>query len=89
MVDAEIDTVVVHFLRSFFHPDSVVSEESGGRPQGRVWWVDPHDGTKDFLNGHRSTSISVGLVDDDRVIKGFVHIPIPFQLPTYSWRERP
>ena len=41
----------------------------------RVWIVDPIDGTRDFVNGGKEWSISIGLVEDGRAILGGVAAP--------------
>ncbi len=40
-----------------------------------VWIVDPIDGTRAFMNGHRDWSVAIGLFAEHRVIAGVVHAP--------------
>ncbi|APR83220.1 Inositol-1-monophosphatase [Minicystis rosea] len=57
----------------------VVGEEhSSGTTQqraGLVWYVDPLDGTTNFVHGHPFWCVSVGLCEDDRPIAGAVVAP--------------
>jgi fructose-1,6-bisphosphatase/inositol monophosphatase family enzyme len=76
-VDDEIDHLVATTLSRLYPLDGIVSEEGGSKEgsSGRIWWVDPHDGTKNFLKGHRETSVSIGLVDNGQPVVGVVYLP--------------
>lgn len=54
--------------------DPVVREESGGElpDRGRVWLVDPIDGTTNFIRGFPWMSVSVALWIDDKPAVGVV-----------------
>jgi 3'(2'), 5'-bisphosphate nucleotidase len=56
----------------------VVTEEShtGDAPDhGWVWWVDPLDGTRDFIAGRDDYAVQIGLVHDGVPVLGVVHQP--------------
>ncbi len=76
-VDDEIDALLSEQLKRAFPEDTVLSEEGGLRAgkSNRFFWVDPHDGTRDFLLGRRETSISIALFVKDRPVLGVVHAP--------------
>ncbi len=78
-IDAEICALLVDGLAASFPADAIRSEELPPRPgsSGRAWVIDPHDGTRHFLRGSRDTSISVGLVEGDRLVLGVVCAPNP------------
>lgn len=42
---------------------------------GRVWYVDPLDGTTNFVHGHPFWCVSIGLMEDDVPIAGAVVAP--------------
>ncbi len=69
---------MVALLSAAFPEDTVISEELPARPggSGRVWHVDPHDGTHHFLQGARDTSISIGLAVGDALPLGVVYAPL-------------
>jgi myo-inositol-1(or 4)-monophosphatase len=46
-----------------------------GRP-GLVWYVDPIDGTTNFVHGHPFWCVAVGLMENDRPIAGAVVAPM-------------
>ncbi len=60
-------------------PFPVVGEEAGGqRAAGNdapTWYVDPLDGTTNFVHGHPFWCVSVGLVAGDRPLLGVVVAP--------------
>lgn len=76
-IDDEIDLYLRKTLNRAFPQDSIWSEECGmlEGSSGRCFWIDPHDGTKDFLLGHRETSISIALIEDNHFCLGVVHAP--------------
>src|SRR5262249_55605174 len=58
----------------------VIGEErSGGDdkgPRGLVWYVDPLDGTTNFVHGHPMFCVSIGLMLDDEPAAGAVVAPV-------------
>ena len=57
-----------------------LSEETADGPErlrrGRVWVVDPIDGTNSFVAGRPEFAICIGLVDAGRAVVGVVHNPV-------------
>lgn len=52
------------------------SEEASTRARdGRVFWVDPLDGTTNFVHGHPFFCVSIGLAEDDRPVAGAIVAP--------------
>ncbi len=51
-------------------------EESGGTKSALGWYVDPLDGTANFLHGLDAVGVSIGLVRDGRPVVGVVHAPL-------------
>jgi 3'(2'), 5'-bisphosphate nucleotidase len=77
--DLAVESAIVAALRAEFPADAILAEESAGasnwREHGRVWMIDPVDGTKDFAGGDSSWAIHVGLVIDGQPALGIVHEP--------------
>jgi myo-inositol-1(or 4)-monophosphatase len=79
----EADYLVDRFLRDrlegLFPEAAWLSEESEDTAarldNNLVLVVDPIDGTRGFLNGHRTWAISIALVQDGRPLIGVVHAP--------------
>ena len=63
--DQLANTLIVKGLMTAFPDDHVVAEESPlpleAQTTGRVWYVDPLDGTKEFISRNGEFSIMIGL----------------------------
>jgi myo-inositol-1(or 4)-monophosphatase len=76
--DKRSEKMVVDRLAAAFPHDSIVAEEGtsvereGG---GRVWYVDPLDGTTNFAHGFPLFSVSLGLTVNRRPVLGVVEAP--------------
>lgn len=79
-VDRELDRFLVDQLRARFPDDAVVGEESvelrddrGGAR--RIWFVDPIDGTTNYVLGIAEFTVLVGLAEAGRPVLGVVVDP--------------
>ena len=82
--DRDADRLVVARIRSAFPEDAIVSEEGGavdGR-SGRTWYIDPLDGTINYLYGIPHWSVSVACADGKGALAGAVFDPIRDELFT-------
>ena len=68
--------------------DGLVGEEGSARPGERTWFIDPVDGTYNFLSGIPYWCSAVGLVDADGPVLGAVFYPAQDQL-WIGGRDRP
>lgn len=75
---------IVEQLRTVFPEDGVVAEESPDRTdammRGRVWYVDPLDGTKEFIAKNGEFSVMLGLAIDGMATLGVVYQPVMHKL---------
>ncbi len=77
-VDLALERMIVGRLREAFPEWAVVSEEGTARDrvQGRpCWYVDPLDGTTNFVHGHPFYAVSIGGWIDGRPLAGVVYAP--------------
>ncbi|HEY5952344.1 MAG TPA: inositol monophosphatase family protein, partial [Kofleriaceae bacterium] len=81
LADKAASELIVAGLAARFS-DPIVSEElemAEGILQstiaGRLWLVDPIDGTKDFIRGADGFSVMIGLLRAGRPVLGVVHQP--------------
>jgi 3'(2'), 5'-bisphosphate nucleotidase len=79
--DREASELIVETLGRAFPGDLLVSEEApeqAARLPGteRVWFVDPLDGTKDFIRGHDGFAVMISLCVGGRPRVGVVHQPV-------------
>ena len=77
--DQEANALIVDELHTHFPQDSIVAEESPlpskSLTTGRVWYVDPLDGTKEFIARNGEFSIMIGLTIDAHTKLGVVYWP--------------
>lgn len=78
--DRAANAHIVGRLREAFPDDAVIAEESAGSAAaltrgGRLWLVDPMDGTREFLTHTNEFAVMIGLVIDERPVLGVVNNP--------------
>lgn len=79
--DRRSEALIVARLAAAFPDDTVVGEEGsevgarGRHGGGRVWYVDPLDGTTNFSHGFPLFSVSIGLAVAGRAMLGVVEAP--------------
>lgn len=80
--DREVQAHVVAALRRRYPSDGVIGEEDeSGRgitaevpdPAGRVWVIDPIDGTNNFIAGFGHFAVCIGLLEQGMPVLGVVH----------------
>ena len=75
--DQSSEAVVLSVIAEHRANDAVLAEESGGTiPDGRLWIVDPLDGTVNFVHGIPQIAVSVALWDGDRPLVGVIYDPL-------------
>jgi 3'(2'), 5'-bisphosphate nucleotidase len=77
--DHAASDLIVTALAAAFPDDAIVCEETPDDPRrlqaSRVWFVDPIDGTKDFIRGRDGFTVMIGLCVDGHPGLGVVHQP--------------
>src|SRR5262249_28264935 len=78
--DREASELIVAGLGAAFPGDIVISEEAPDDPRRqepgrRVWFVDPLDGTRDFIRGRHGFAVMIGLCEVGRPTAGVVYQP--------------
>lgn len=89
--DHAAEDLVVNRLRTARPADGLVGEEGTNVPSdgtGRTWYIDPVDGTYNFLSGLQSWCSALALADDEGVVLGAVHHPSADEL-WIGGRNRP
>ena len=73
-----------HIFR--MHPDStIVGEEGGKRGQGVIrWYVDPIDGTNNFVSGLPFFCVSIAAAEDRQMLAGVIYDPVRHEMMTAS-----
>ena len=76
--DRQAELIIIEALHGAFPGHGIVSEESPPRP-GRsdyLWYVDPLDGTTNFVHGYPHCAVSVALEHQGALVLGLVHDPL-------------
>jgi myo-inositol-1(or 4)-monophosphatase len=85
-VDHLSEALILDAIRATFPGDALLAEETGEHDGGaaghtatsgvgRVWVVDPLDGTINYANGIPFFCVAIALVEDGRPVMGVVHDP--------------
>lgn len=79
-VDKELDEFINACLRKKYPSDEVISEESFSKESvikraGRVWFVDPIDGTSAIVQGRNDFVVMIGLAIDGEPRLGVIYQP--------------
>jgi myo-inositol-1(or 4)-monophosphatase len=79
----EIDAEAESLIREMLTVGTVVGEESGTSGSGDIrWYVDPIDGTYNFVRGVPLFAVSIGVQIGERIIGGAVYDPVRDELFT-------
>ena len=85
--DREIEQFLRRGILEAFPQDAIVGEEypavSGGT-EGCVWYLDPIDGTTNFVSQHRNYAVSVGCWRGNEPLFGLV---LDVERPALYWAE--
>lgn len=73
--DHAAEALIVSRLTELRPDDGLVGEEGAARPGERTWYIDPVDGTYNFLSGLPYWCSAVGLADADGPVLGSVYFP--------------
>jgi myo-inositol-1(or 4)-monophosphatase len=76
--DRKAEAILVDVLSKARPGYGFVLEESGtidGTDKSHTWFIDPLDGTTNFLHGLPIFAISIALAREDQVVAGLVHNP--------------
>lgn len=82
--DTRANAYIVRELQKAFPGDGIVAEESSDRADalagGRCWYVDPVDGTKEFVARNGEFAVMLGLAVEGVAMLGVVYQPVTDKL---------
>jgi 3'(2'), 5'-bisphosphate nucleotidase len=81
LADERAEAIIIAALAAGAPDIPVIAEEQtaahgAAPPPARFWLVDPLDGTREFINRNGEFTVNIGLVEGQRVVLGFVHLPV-------------
>lgn len=80
-VDRALDEKLLAGFRALFPEDGIVTEENRATvrqlqtPHRRLWFIDPIDGTDDFIHGRANYAVMVGALLDGQPQAGWIYAP--------------
>jgi len=76
-VDRSSERAIIGYLKKRFPDHALIAEESPEPPKGArcEWYIDPLDGTTNFIHGVPVYAVSVGLRIDGKMAVGAVYDP--------------
>jgi 3'(2'), 5'-bisphosphate nucleotidase len=84
LADQRANALIVEGLRRAFPNDGVVAEESEDNSDAprfrRCWFVDPVDGTAEFVDRNGMFAVHIGLAIEGKAVVGVVYGPVPNKL---------
>ena len=76
-VDKETEAFLVGKIRQYYPDDQILGEEGLGdevtSAKGRVWIIDPIDGTLNFVKQQENFCIMIGIFEDEKPLLGFIY----------------
>lgn len=76
-VDKETEAFLVEKIRKFYPEDKILGEEGLGdtltSSKGRIWIIDPIDGTLNFVKQQENFCIMIGIFEDNEPTLGFIY----------------
>lgn len=75
--DEYIENAILNKIMEVFRNDAIVSEISGrlGGDGEFTWYIDPVDGTRNFIHGVPMYTISAGIAFRGEPVAGIIHVP--------------
>jgi len=86
--DREAEKIIRGILQKAFPAHQLCGEEYGWDPKAKAdfrWWIDPVDGTRQFIRGIPFWSTLVALEHRGEVVAGVIHLPA-FNLTLWAAR---
>ncbi len=89
-VDKTAEAKIVSALKNLLPESGFVAEEgtADSNNEKYTWFVDPLDGTTNFIHGIFPHSVSIGLAEDNKMVLGVVY-EIGADELFYAWKNSP
>lgn len=85
-VDKTAEGMLVDRLQKLLPSAGILAEEGTRKEAEQEWIIDPLDGTTNFIHGVPTFAISIGLVENNKVISGIVY-EVNRDEAFYAWSD--
>lgn len=83
IVDKRSEQAIIRLIKKSFPQDRIQAEESGvSTGKGRLWIIDPLDGTSNYIHQMPLFSVSIGIQKDGILTAGVIYDPLHKELFT-------
>lgn len=80
-IDKRSEKTVISIIKRHFPADTIQAEESGVTPgEGRLWIIDPLDGTSNYIHQLPAFAVSIGVLEAGRLRAGVIYDPLHDEL---------
>jgi len=81
-VDCKAEEIILREIKRHYPDHGIIAEESGSNnPDASIqWYIDPLDGTTNFIHGFPHFAVSIAAWQDDRPLIAVVYDPIKNEL---------
>jgi len=74
--DKKSEMIIIKNIQNFFPQHTIIAEESGGKSGNEwKWFIDPLDGTKNFIHGLPAFCVSIGVEFKGEMVAAVVKAP--------------
>ena len=74
--DKKSEMIIIKTIQGYFPQHTIIAEESGGKEGNEwKWYIDPLDGTKNFIHGLPVFCISIGVERGDEMVAAVIGAP--------------
>lgn len=82
-VDQQAEAEIINIIHDVYPSHAICGEESGtSGTNDYVWFIDPIDGTTNFIHGHPHFCISIGIQHKNTMEHGLIYDPLRQELFT-------
>ncbi len=76
-VDLESEKMIISEIQKKYPDHSIISEECGsvGKKSDYIWYIDPIDGTHNYINNFPLFGVSIGVSYKKQPLFGAIHLP--------------
>lgn len=77
-IDRKAESMIVHEILKHYPQHGIVAEEMGSINANApiCWYIDPLDGTNNFVHGYPHLAVSIGVWKEGRPYIGVIHDPL-------------